>query len=129
MHHAVNDHGVDDVSDIVNSNVSDDRGLASLFVDFDLCDVGTEWPSEVLRVEEADSFQSGFHTRWEVLRGVRCACNFAPWDLLLLHVLDVEDAVLKDDLFGVGFHLMRGDSLCLIQHLVEAHHQCLAANC
>ena len=53
----------------------------------------------------------------------------APWNLSLLDVFDVEHSVLEADLFGIDTHLVGGDLLCLLDDLVQAHHQGLSADC
>src|SRR5947209_7324231 len=52
LHHAVDNHRVDDAAQIVDSDVADDLGLPGLLRDLDHRDVRAEWEDEVAGVEE-----------------------------------------------------------------------------
>ena len=67
MYHTLDDHGIDDVSNVVDGDVLLELDLPGIAVDLDNGDVSAEGPGEVLRVEYADCFQSWFGALWQAL--------------------------------------------------------------
>ena len=115
---ALDDHRVDQPSEIVGGDEVDERGLAGAAVDLDLADVGARGEGEVGRVVERGFLQARLHAVGQIVRGVGGERDHRQRDRLV-GAGDFEFAVLDDDVVLGRFQLMRGDLLGLGFHLLH----------
>ena len=121
MHHAVDDHGVDDASEIVDRQVAKHLHLPGVAHYFHHADVRPEREHEVARIEEADRLEAGLQVLRHVVREIGHQRDVAEGLEASRRALHRELAAFVDDVGFVRLQQVRGDLLRLLLDLLRAH--------
>src|SRR5256885_2594159 len=120
LHHAVDDHRVDDAPQVVDRDVADDLGFPGLLRNLDHGDVRSEGEHEVARIEESQRFEAGLETLRHVVREVRHQRDVAEALGAIGRALDEELPALVGDVLLLGLEEVRGDLARLLLHFLRA---------
>ena len=117
MHLTLDDHGVDDIAEIVDGGHPLDGGDTGIGVDLHLADIGAGGEGEIGRVEEGALFHAGLEALGVIVRDIGSEHHLAH-GLGLVGTGDGEIAVLELDVAFSGLEQMGGDLLALLDELV-----------
>ncbi len=116
----IDDHRVDHVAAVIDRDVLAHVDCAGIRVDFDHADMRAERPCEVGRVEVAHRFEALLHP-FRQPGAVARERDLAQGLCLFGTALDMEAALVEDDVGFVGFEHMSRQPLGLVDHLDAGH--------
>src|SRR5438445_1797685 len=116
MNLPLDDRRVDDVSAVVDRYILLNLNRARLRIHLDHADVGAERPDAAGRVEIGNRFQALLHALRQA-RAVRGKCHLTERLGLVGAPLDMELALVENDVFFRRFQYVRGQLPGLVDHL------------